>query len=372
MIHFCELLASSFPPAGPTSELRRFIGADDYRALERLNVFVPADLDGRYPCPNQTLGEHCPRRIIHAPDPVAVCGNPSAQCEEVPLGPDDVRGSQLSTQALLSVLARALAIKGKPSVRSEGRYVFHLGHQDDGARPRSYWFVPNARFSTFRAIAQGLRTRAGARTAVVVIPTAGAIDPSVRADIETAGVEVITLDDHLVLDGDGVRFEAGARRIRVVGPPPRAGANSAPYCVALTEKGKETLAREEYQRTLARAEEFDLLIDTVDRQARGWVRRGEGTGQAALTAHQRDVVVRLVRADGPLAPKQFDPEFQSEKAAFKTFSRIRLKLDPGRQRAWRMFESPREKSRTKTARFKRVRDLHWCVLLPLEDEGNGT
>lgn len=375
MIGFCELLARSFPPGGPTSALLRFVDADDFKVLQRLNVFVPSELDGRYPCPNRTLGEHCPRRIIQAPNPVAVCGNATAQCDEVPLTADDLRGSELSVAGFLLMLARALSIKGKPSSRSEGHGVFHLGYRDDGTPSRSYWFAASARFSSFRAFAQGLRTRAASRTAVIVIPTADAIDPGDRADVETAGIEVITLEGHLIREADGVRFEAsgqGNRRIRVVGPPTRAGMSPAPFCIALTDRGESTLTLEEYQRTLERAGEFDLLIDAVGWSARGWVSRKRVTTEQKLTTHERDILMRLVRSGKPLSAKGFEPDPQSVDAAFKAFRRIRSKLDPGQQPDWKAFQSPRAGKQSKTAQFAPTRGLRWTVLLPHGDTESET
>lgn len=351
---------------GLRSSLDAELGREVVDALIGAKLLVRGARATRFPCPRG--GSRCPREVVpNVGDPahpfVAVPGGDELCCEPVPIAEADLATWTFSYRAFATELARLFGIEGDANVRDEvfpATFALGRGHYAGLARDvfLSLNLMGAAPVAFLRArLAQGLATLVLAHT------RSRFVSPEIDAHFRAGTVVVVYLDEVLALRGGRVT------KLEAESPPGAARADAGPaFCTVIDAGGRRSVDEAEYRRIVARAEEFDLFLDTTTTVDGGRYACGRREGgvfvRRAVTPQQGLAYAELVQRRTPLRAAEI-VALRGVNHPEKLVEYARKEIDvPLSRYKWRATELLRgDGGKAKQYWFKPPAELRWVVLL---------
>jgi len=165
------------------------------------------DFAASYPCPHPR-DANCPRAIVESGNGVfvAICRHPHKLCEDLTLSSKDALVYRLNLEALLSLLAKALALRIQNSqVRAPGVWALGVSNSRSTRNNPAYLFV-FSRCCDFRSAIHEVAISCPT-SFVAVAPTSTFLTVDLREVLGRCKSSFISLEERVGLSEDG-RFVA--------------------------------------------------------------------------------------------------------------------------------------------------------------------
>lgn len=260
-----------------------------------------------YPCPYPG-GPGCPRRVIHRRDGsiVAVCGCDPAECDEVPLQPEDIVAYELAPGLVSKSLARVLGFTASPCKLAGRHDIWNAGFFTDGGAARLPVFLVLA------ASRRGLQSAIDHLLAeydsafIVLVPTLRFVDASLDKRLQRRQSKLIVLENALVaVDGKLVALESLATSMGL------------PVEAALAPQPRATTGRVRVPRSAGSPQAVRAVMTYM--QERGW-----GITQFATQAGTTDRTLRKFLKSSKMRRSSF--EAMAERMGLSTEQLLRGEL----------------------------------------------
>jgi len=149
-----------------------------------------------YPCPYPG-GPGCPRRVIHRRDSsiVAVCGCDPAECDEVPLQPEDIVAYELDGKLVGTHLAGILKYVAAGVRVPSSRQLWNAGSVTVGGRQRQQVFLALvSNRQQLRSVVDHL-VASFDRAFILLVPTLRFCDAMVEQALRARSARLLALED---------------------------------------------------------------------------------------------------------------------------------------------------------------------------------
>ncbi len=330
------------PPVLYVNQWLELLGAEVIAVFERLGLLRPHTPLPFYPC-GGAHGDGCPRRVLpnegSSTHPfVAICGNDHG-CPEVLLKADHRRVLELSVDALVRQLRRALGITGTAAPEAAG-FPAALRIGELGG---------HAAFLARSPATPGFEGWLGARgEAAVLVPTARHVRPTLRERFGVGQrVQLLPIDEQVLLTAEGLKARASSVP---------AVSSSAAWCTIVDQNGTRSATRQEYEALVAKRAELDMFLDlTVTAEAGGHPgSMRDANGQVVdvvLTKHEAAAIAELVTTRKAMRGGDFRTVGATDRV--KVVERARRKLDlPLSRYSWRSLHTlPADRAEAKRFHF---------------------
>ncbi len=343
MHQLLELYQEARTPKLPARQFRELVGDVVAEALLSADVLTRGAVATTYPCHMSCHG--CPRRIVrnfgHAVFPwVAVCGQQSPACNDVPLG-GDLEAYQLSHESFASKLRQLMGLDGAfQMLDSTYPDTVQLGEL---RAPEGVCevFLSLGRWGWSCSLATLLAERLSVlRRSIVFAPTPRGI-PAPFIHRYGGGGHVVLGFLANVLDGRAGHLALTQAFERLVRSRPEA---VPVFCIAYTSEGTRQLSRDEYEKLVQSAHDLDLFLDVVvprhGRKYAGGYRRGAGPFvQVEISTSEARALAELVVRGVTLAPREL-ASLKAVGGRAKIVQSARKKVDVRLRRyEWRAFHT---------------------------------